>query len=86
MERYSFIGCTNCYGKKKDCKCKLPSFHRISPQRYDKLKFDIVEKSCGKEIMTSRTNRDDAIHCGEVLFSEIQLCSECSKEMEAIAT
>lgn len=34
-----FIGCTNCYERKKNCKCRLPSFHRIYKRAWYYKKF-----------------------------------------------
>jgi len=77
-----FIGCTQCYRKKKDCKCTFGDFHRINEHRYNYWKFELVDNSCGKEIRTSRTDRNDALHCGDVSYDEVMLCDKCSENNE----
>lgn len=78
-ERESFIGCTKCYRKKRDCKCSFGDFHRIQERRFDFWKFELVRNACGKKVMTERQGRDDAKYCGDVLFSDIFLCDKCEE-------
>ena len=80
-QKESFIGCTKCYRRKRDCKCSFGDFHRIPERRFDFWKFELVKNACGKEIRTARVGKEDAVHCGDVLYSEIVLCSDCEKKL-----
>lgn len=82
-QKESFIGCTKCYRKKKDCKCKSGDLHRIPKRRFDYWKFELVKNSCGKMIMNSTTNKDNAVYCGDVEFSDIQLCTDCESKLNS---
>lgn len=41
MKEENFIGCTNCYKRKKDCECFVPDFHRIYKRAWYYNKFKI---------------------------------------------
>lgn len=76
----AFIGCWKCCRKKKDCKCSWGDFHIIHKRNWNYWKFELVENACGKEITTSRIDRDDATCCGDIVFEDIELCKECKKK------
>ncbi len=41
--------------------------------------FMFIDEGCGKELMTSRTERDDAVLCGDIYNEKLYLCPHCKK-------
>ena len=80
----SFIGCTICYRKKKNCRCNFGDFHRIPERHFEYWKFELVQNACGKVIRTSRTDRNDALHCGDIDWEDIAICEKCREAHESV--
>ena len=64
-------GCASCPCKKFEAEAEKAQL------RYSK---GVAQKGCGKLLMTSRQERDDAVLCGDKDWQteEIQLCDSCS--------
>lgn len=48
------------------------------------IKQNKEEIGCEKELMTSRTERDDAVLCGDTYNDELWLCLKCRKKQDMI--
>ncbi|MHA1395397.1 MAG: hypothetical protein ACTSRZ_17980 [Promethearchaeota archaeon] len=35
---------------------------------------------CGKQLITARQDRDDAIICGDIQYNNLYLCKECEEK------